>query len=235
MIRSIPDLVIIYALHYRKELLSTILLAAILGSILFVGVQKPLTQIVSTVGVLLLSTDYRALKLVYQPLYEWIERPTTKLWPEKAIEFALELVKVNYHAKKYESAGNPEMPVVSSKGRKLGVNSSDCHELLTEGMIFQIYFEEIIVHDGQELPAPRRLGLARVTEVTETVSWLRVTEWNHEHPSQRRAILRGRLDGLNPYVKAKMSQEVLNSDESELEDAYKSVRNIHHNRERMKT
>lgn len=234
-VAGLPDLILVYILYYRKEIISSVILFGLFVSIIFLGVENWATQLISTFGVVILATDYRIVKMVYEPLYNWIEHPSLRFPPDEAIKNALDIVRVNYHAKKYDEIGNPEMAIIKSNGHEIGVNSTNTHHHLTDGMIFQIYFEETVTHSGNQLSAPRRLGLARVKEVTDTVSWLEVIRWNNDHPSQQRSIRRGKLNGLNAYTKAKMSKEVQNSNIEELEDAYQSIRTIHHNRESVPT
>lgn len=227
---STLKLIQLYISPYRKEVLSAIIFGSVIGLNIVIGTKWWGTSIATFVGGIVLSTDYKVLQLISPPLYEWIEDTIEGTHSTNPIDTALSMLQVNYYAKKYAEIGNPELKVIEASGRNLRINVEDSEEYITPNMIFQLHFEDEIQYFGELIPTPKRLGLARVDNVSTTTASLTVIEWENSHKREQRMMRKGKTDEIKPFVKVALSEEVEKSSLSELEEAYESVRNVVQNR-----
>ena len=220
----------IHIRRYRKEALSAFIFATVICLNVWIGTDWWGTNITTFIGGILLSTDYKVLQLVSPPLYTWIEDTVEGTYPTNPIDTALSMLQVNYYAKRYDELGNPKLKVIEADDRSLRITVEDYQNYVTPDMIFQLFFEDEIQYFGESIPTPKRLGLARVDNVSTTTASLTVIEWENSHKREQRMLRKGETDRIKPFVKVALSEEVEKSSLSELEDAYESVRDVFQNR-----
>lgn len=226
---------ILYSLFgHRKRILSVILIIGTAALVVTVGADKSWVRVVLFLVSLLLSTDYTVLRLVAEPLYSLIQNENENSADKDPLESAMDQAQVNYYTKLYNESGNEKLDVikVSSGVIDVAIDDPDVLSEVTEGMRFEIYFDESIDYNGQIHSRARYLATAEVEAVSipDRAMQLVVVNWSNKHPVQRLRLMRGQVEELDAYVRVEIRDEVRHSDLDELERLYQNVQTVYQNR-----
>lgn len=229
------SILIVWSLFgYRKQLVSTILIIVAIALAVLIGTRNAVVQVYFFLASLLLSTDYSVLKLISEQLYLGIQDQDDDNPVSDPLKSAMEQSHINYYTKRYSELGNQKQDVIRVSNGIVDVRIGDSRYMdnLTEGMRFEIYFDDPIEYDDQTHHHGQYLATAEVEAVSvpDRAIQLVVIDWNNEYPVKRLKFQSGRPEEIGAYVSVEITDEVENSDINELQKLYETIRNVYQNR-----
>ena len=226
---------LIVVLHYRRSIISIVLILVILYLPSHMNLSERATQVTIAVGTLLISSDYKVIKPVSEPVYTWIHSSRDTNSDLDPIKIALERARINYYTKKFMENGEPEMEVIQYERGILDVNSGNYTSNLQEEMELDLYFRKRTDYGGESFYVDKKLGTVRIDAVSASkgICQASVIQWNSDYLLQQIQFRLGLEHEMKPFVKVDPKREVERSDLSELETTHTALRRIYNNREKL--